>query len=154
MAWLSTVPAALGGLVSTLRAADALSGVQVSDGPVVGGSAATEVVIVGWTGDDGATEAVEGSDEIGDLGGSRSREQYTIHSAILVTRGSADIAAARTRAYELLAVVGGALAADPRLGGAVMMAQLELVNLRQAQTQRGAQASVLFDVAVDAFTAA
>jgi hypothetical protein len=151
MTWASTVPDALNGLLVALRGTAALDGVAVFDGPVVSGSTAMEVITVGYTGGEDedsadATEAITG------LSVQQQRERYTVRCAASVRNGSADLAAARNRAYELLGYVGGALAADKRLGGAVMMASLGAHQLRQAQDSRGALATVVFEVAVDAMT--
>ena len=90
--------------------------------------------------------------DAGSLTGAPDRERYTIHNAVSVLNGSSDMTAARTRAYAILADLGAAIAADPRLGGAVMRAQIAAANLTQSQTQQGALAEIVFDVDCDAFT--
>lgn len=145
--WASTAPQALAALVATFSG----TGHVTLDGPVVTAVNTTEVVTVGWGGKDNET-AVETNLDAGSLTGAPDRERYTIHNAVSVLNGSSDMTAARTRAYAILADLGAAIAADPRLGGAVMRAQIAAANLTQSQTQQGALAEIVFDVDCDAFT--
>lgn len=151
MTWASTVPDAIDGLLAALRGSAALDGVAVFDGPVVSGSTAMEVITVGYTGGEDE-DSVDATEAIAGLSVQQSRERYVVRCAASVRNGSADMTAARTRAYELLGYIGHALAADKTLGGAVMKATLGAHVLRQAQDSRGAVATVVFEVAVDAMT--
>jgi hypothetical protein len=151
MAWGSTVPAAVDALVALLRTASGLEGVKVFDGPGVTGSSQTEAVMVGVGANEDPT-AVDGRQDREGLSTARDREQYEIRCALAVVNGSGDISAARRRAYELLGVVGGVLASDQRLGGAVLNAQLGSAAFTQDQTEQGAEAVISFTVDVDAFT--
>jgi hypothetical protein len=72
-------------------------------------------------------------------------------AAEVVDAGS-DVAAARTRAYELHAACGAAIAADHTLGKVVLRASLGIGSLQQQQTTGGALARVVFPVNVDAYT--
>jgi len=148
---MSTVPAAYDALVALLSGAD-LGGAKVLDGPVVTSSAIMEAIIVGYETDD-LSAVVEGNSEPEGLSRARDRETYSITCAVQVLCGSStDMPAARRRAYELFGLVGGALASDPRLGGAVMMASLGTHSLSQPQTQQGALAEIVFGVDCDAFS--
>lgn len=151
MTWASTAPAAIAGLVATLGGSAVLDGVAVFDGPVVNGSTAVEVITVGYTGGEDEDSA-DATEAIAGLSVQQSRERYVVRCAASVRNGSADMAAARNRAYDLLGYVGEALAGDKTLSGAVMKAMLGAHTLRQAQDSRGALATVVFEVAVDAFT--
>ncbi|WP_265560927.1 hypothetical protein [Streptomyces hygroscopicus] len=149
--WASTTPAAIAGLVDVLRRDPDLTATTVFDGPQATGWSGTEAITVGYT-DEETSHSVDGS-VIGEgLALSPTREQYTIQCAIWVLNGSADITAARERAYAVLAVVGGALTSDQTLGGAVAAARLAAVALQQEQTQQGAVASIFFGVEVDTYT--
>jgi hypothetical protein len=152
MTWGSTVPDALAALVAALQAAPDLAGVGIVDGPVVANASAKEVITIGREDENTSTVAIEGEFTLDGMAVSPSREGYSINCGASVIKGSADIAGARTRAYELLAAVGGVLAADPTLGGAVMNARLGIHHLTQRATQRGIVASVAFAVDCDAFT--
>jgi hypothetical protein len=158
MTWQSSVPAALNGLLAAFRGSDDLvSPVAVRDAHVVTGSQADEVVIVGWTGMDGDDLAVETTDTMEGLAGNPDREQYQIRCAAMALNsggkdGSGDLPAARARAYELHAACGAAIAADRRLGGAIMRASMGDHSLHQTAMQRGQRAIVEFMVQVDAYT--
>lgn len=153
MAWASTVPAAMTALLAAFRAAPGLAGTDVRDGPVVTASAASEVVIVGWYGQMTDELAVEGALAMEGLAAEPDREQYVIRCAILAGSGDGNMTAARTRAYELAAACGAAVAADRTLGGAVMSAYVTSQSLRQEQRQSGgAVATVEFGVGCDAYT--
>jgi hypothetical protein len=149
--WASSVPDAINGLVAALTGSSNLDAVRVFDGPAVTGSSATEVITVGYNGgqDD---DAVDGALALEGAARSSSRERYVIRCAASVVKGSGQITDARSRAYELVGYVGAALAADKTLGNAVMSASIGGTRLRQSQDSRGAAATVLFEVMIDAFT--
>jgi len=149
--WSSTVPAAIGALVTAFRTAPGLEGVPVRDGPAVENQAAREVIAVGYAGDDDDL-AVESETSPEGLGREPDRERYSIRCAAAVLRGATDVAAARSRAYELVAAAGEAIARDRTLGGAVMRAGVSTTSLQQSQTDRGVQVMVTFSVDCDAFT--
>jgi hypothetical protein len=153
MAWASRLPAAVDSLVATFAGWPGLGGdgVAVKDGPWTSQATLKEAVSVGWTGgeDENGAESTlltEG------LGGAVDREQFTIRCVAVVLRGSDDMTGARQRAYEILAQAGAAIAADRKLGGAVMRAMISSHSLDQAQTTQGAQAAVTFDVSCDAYS--
>lgn len=150
-AWTSSVPDALDALVAALQAAPGLAGVAIFDGPVVTASGQLEAVMVGL-GDQEDPTAVEGQNTREGLAAAPDREQYGIRCAAIVCDPGGDISAARRRAYQLLGVVGGVLAADQRLGGTVMIAQLGSSTLSQDQDETGALATIAFTVEVDAFS--
>ena len=151
-AWAPTAPAAISGLLTAFAREPGLAGVEIHDGPAVTASAALEAIIVGWYGIKGDALAVEA--EITPAGGIAhpGREIYAILCAVMVRDGSGDIAAARARAYALVSACGSAIAADQKLGGAVMLARLGRVSLQQIQDDQGALAIVEFTVPCDAFT--
>jgi hypothetical protein len=157
----STVPAAIAALVAAFRAAPALAGVGVYDGPQVSSSAGLEVVAVGFTGErmsatgeypEPSLPVVESQSSVEGMAVDPLREQYQVRSVIAVLNGAGDIAAARTRAYELLAACGSVLTADKTLGGTVMLATLGASSLSQQQGPRGALAMLDFTVVADAYT--
>lgn len=162
MGWASTVDAALQGLVAVLQAAPALEGVDVYDGPFVSESKANAAISVGFAGErlnrTGAypeTEqpAVQVTSAIAGLAGPADQaETYSVACLLAVLDGGKSIAAARARAYELLDGVGNAVAADRTLGGVVAQARPGDHSLTQEQTPRGAVVTIVFDVAVEAWT--
>jgi hypothetical protein len=152
MAWGSSVPTVLQALVSTLRGAPALEGVPVFDGPALDGTSQDAVVTIGYTGDPEDPGTVSGQNEYEGLSTARSREQYTVRCAVSVRDGTGDPVAPRTRAFELLSVVGGVLAANPSLGGACMQAGIGAWSLIDDQATTGAVATIAFSIDIDAFT--
>lgn len=161
MAWASTVPGAIAGLVSALKAQE-LEGVEIYDGPAVSESKALAVIMVGFAGERMARTGAypePAQPEInvtatidGQLSVTPVREQYPIQSLIAVLNGAKDVTAAMTRAYELLAAAGAALAADKKLGGAVALATLGNHSTTREQTAKGAVVSLVFEVNCDAWT--
>lgn len=151
MAWTPTAPAAIAGLVAALQASAGLTGVPVLDGPVVTSAAYPETISVGFISDEDAT-AAEGSMRREGLVVSPDRELFTIRNSIHVLRGAGSMPAARARVFEIYAAAGAAIAADHKLGGAVMSARLADWTLQQMQVDQGAYASLVFGVECDAFT--
>jgi hypothetical protein len=151
--YYSSVPAAIAALVTAFRtsAALGLAGVPVRDGPQLTQASGSEAVAVGWTGDQNE-DVVTGAASPEGLAVLPDRERYAVTCAIEVIDPGGDIAAARARAYGLHAACGQALAADPKLGGAVLRASLGIGSLQQQQTETGARARVVFPVNIDAFT--
>jgi hypothetical protein len=152
MAWSSQVPAAVTALLAAFRAAPALVGVDVRDGPAVIASAALEAVLVGWGGQPADTLAADAAVSPEVFGDADDRELFTIRCAALVLNGQNDLAAARTRAYALLAACGAVVRADRRLSGTVGDSHIGTHTLRQTQTPDGTVATVAFTVACDTFT--
>lgn len=151
MSWASTAPAAVAGLVATLDALALDDTTSIADGPVLNGSGVTKSIHVTWV-DEQAPEAITGQFTVEGYAVSPDREQYTINCAIRVLQGSGNAVQARTDAFDLLAQVGGAIAASKTLGGAVMMAMLGAWTLTAAQGKRGAEIMLRFGVDCDAFT--
>lgn len=151
MAWGSTVPVAVDALIVVLRGAPDLAGVRIFDGPDTDASSQVEALLVGLGSEDDPT-AVDGQSSREGLSTRRDHEQYGIRCVLIVLNGSGDITAARRRAFDLLGAVGGALAADQSLGGAVMTARLGTYSYSQDQDEQGARAVLAFTVDVDAYT--
>lgn len=154
MVWQSRLPAAIDGLVTAFKGWPRIGGadVTVRDGPSTSQSTVMEVVTVGWTGgeDEMGADSTLANAGLGDS----DREQMTIRCVVAVLRGSDDISGARKRAYELLSEAGAAIAADRKLGGAVMRAWISSHSLDPAQTPQGAQAAITFEVSCDAYSGA
>lgn len=151
MAWASRLPAAMDRLFAAFSAAPELEGVTVWDGPSTSQATVTEMVSVGYTGGEDETAAeAEVSPE--GYGSNPDRERFTIRCVAAVLVGSSDIAAARRRAYELVAGAGSAIARDRTLGSTVMRAVLGSHALSEPLTDRGAQAVVVFTVECDTYS--
>lgn len=149
VSWASTAPAAKAAL-ATLTAT-ALPGVVIRIGPVVSDDPGLEAVAIGHQNNDLPT--FDGGFAYEGMAATPSREQYQINNEITVRNGDADADAAEVRAFELLAAIGGVLAANPHLGVAgVMSAQLGEYQMPETQTAQGATATLQFAVVIDAFT--
>jgi hypothetical protein len=151
MTYYSSVPAAVTALVTAFRASAGLAGVLVLDGPGLNATAGVEGIAVGWSGDPNAA-AVTGTAAPEGMGAGGDREQYTVACTIMVIDPGGDITAARTRAYQLHAACGAAIAADHTLAGVVLRASLGIGSLTQQQTTGGALARIVFPVNTDAYT--
>jgi hypothetical protein len=144
----STIPAAIAGLLATLRAAPGLAGVVVHDGPPV--TAETpDWVAVGYDPTDPLT-SVDASQVPASLGNRGREESYDILCSLASRSGDEDMAPRRARAMEMFAAVEAAVRADVTLGGAVRTAQIASYSLTQEQTRQGASAGVSFRIACSA----
>ncbi|WP_426568092.1 hypothetical protein [Streptomyces canus] len=149
---MSRVPDLIDALATRLSTDEDLSGVRVTDGPEVSGSAGLEWVLVGYDGDpDGEFLAATTEEDWAALGTSRS-ERIELPVTILVRRGDNDVTAARARTYEIAAIVRRVLAADPSLGLGGMQAAVAGATLFQTQTNEGIQDRLVLTVGAQAFT--
>jgi hypothetical protein len=146
----STVPAAVDALLAILRAAPALSGVTVLDGPPVEDMSAADLVAVGWQPD--SEEAVQLDQDFNAAGARTRDEDFSILCWAESWTGDRSMSARRTRAFELIAVVEQAIRASdanpeaPTLSGTVLWAHLTSGTLRQTSTDQGVRAGVGFAV--------
>ena len=155
MTYSSSVPAAITAILAAFNASAALGAapvpVPVRDGPTLTGAGGLEAVAVGYA-DDQNQNAVTGTAVPEGLSVLPDRERYTVTCAAEVVDPGTDMAAARTRAYQLHAACGQAIAADHTLGKAVLRASLGAGSLQQLQAVNGARARIVFGVQVDAYT--
>lgn len=146
----SAVPGAIDALLAILRAAPALSEVQVLDGPPVGDQSAHDYVAVGWQPD--SEEAVQ-LEQTFNAAGARTRdEDFAILCWVDTWTGDSEVRARRLRAFELLGVIESAIRASgpnptaPTLDGAVLWAHVTAGTLKQANTNDGVRAGIAFTV--------
>jgi len=151
MGWYSTVPTTLTALAATFRQAPGLADLTVYDGPEATDAAPLATLTVGQGPEDDPT-AVTGQAEREGLSARRSQETYTVMCLLSVCDPASSIPAARARVFDFYAEVGAVLAADPRLGGAVMQAQPGSFTYDQDLDDTGATAEISFGVDVVAFT--
>lgn len=148
----SRVPEVIEALVALGKTEAALKGVVVADGPEVTETSAQEWLVVGFDGDpEGDFEAAQSVGGWSDLRTGRE-ETFQVTVAAIASRGDTDVRAARTRVYEIAAVVEGWLRADPGIGLHSLEAGVEATRLTQDQTEQGVQAVLLLTVAGRAFT--
>lgn len=146
----STLPAVVDALLATWRAALEVAAldVDVFDGPLGATTpASNDVLVVGL---EPPTTSAEGTQEPHGMG-NRLTEHFVIHSRVSSLSGDVDMKPRRDRAYAILAVLNGALKANPTLGGVCNRVFLgPELQLWQGQTPAGAVAEVSFDVSVQA----
>ncbi|MFF9898500.1 hypothetical protein [Streptomyces longispororuber] len=146
----SRVPAAITALLAILRAAPALAGVGVYDGPVAVNLSERRRLYIGWA--PGSEQAVELSQQFASAGARTRDEDFDIACYAEARAGDKDMALRRTAVFEIVAAVESALRASdaapqaPTLNGAVLWSQLSTGNLIQEQTQDGALAGLAFTV--------
>ncbi|MER7814081.1 hypothetical protein [Streptomyces sp. NPDC096153] len=147
----SRVPAAVDSLLAILRAAPALEGVRVVDGPEPVNQTERHRIYIGWQGGEGGP-AVSLLQDFNGAGARTRDEDFTISCYAETRGGDKDMAVRRTRAFELVAAVETALRATdaapeaPTLNGTVLWAHLTTGDLTQDQTTNGALAGVAFTV--------
>ncbi|WP_309049238.1 hypothetical protein [Streptomyces sp.] len=148
----SRVPEVIETLVALARADLGLEGVRICDGPEVTGDTDLDWLVIGFDGDaSGDFEAAQTVGGWSDLSGGRE-EEFQLTVAAIATSGDTDIAAARTRAYEIAERVEAWLRTSPGLGLRSLEAAVAGTRLVQDQTDRGAQVRLLLSVAGRAFT--
>ncbi|MEH0423122.1 hypothetical protein [Streptomyces sp. B21-083] len=145
----SRVPAAVAALLVILRAAPALAGVRIIDGPEPTNLTVKDMIFVGWS---PGAEAAVGLTQNFNAAGARTRDEDFQISCYAESRsGDKDMSLRRTRVFELVAVVEEALRATdaaptaPTLNGTVLWAHLTAGNLQQAQSE-GTVAGLAFTV--------
>ena len=143
-------PAAVAALVATLRAAPALAGVDVLDGPPTGEPSGRDVVCIGHVLDDADDTSGSANWTPYTTGGVIS-EDSEIRCAVQSVSGATDLAIARGRAFALLDAVHAALRADWTLGDpSIVTGDLAVGAVRQAQTELGSGCRVEFTVTIHA----
>lgn len=146
----SRVPAAIDALVAILSQAPGLDGVAVIDGPPVGDQADADYLYIGWQPE--SESAAELNQAFASAGARTRDEEISVLCTVDCWTGDSVVAAARSRAFELLGVVedtiraSGAQPEAPTLGGAVLWAHLTQGLLQQANTDQGVRARLLFTV--------
>lgn len=142
----SAVPGAIAALLTILRASPALADVDIVDGPPMIDGSNSDLIAVGW-----APSSEQVSDSVQDFAyaGARKRdESFTLVGWIDSWTGDDNVTAARTRAYELLAVLEDLVRATdaaptaPTLNGTVQWAHLTHLRLDQNSSDQGMQASI------------
>ena len=139
----TSIPAVLDALVQKFRAT---AGVQVIDGQPLRDDIEPDVIVVGYSPVQPSVDAAEYTPEIrGEI------ERFDVACLASSWSDQQSAKVVRDRVFGLYDSVDGALAADPTLGGAVIRALVRVLGLDQAQTDKGATATIEFTVRVDGF---
>lgn len=144
---MTSVPAAVDGLLSVLRGSSTFARVKVEDGPWVTRPSDLDVVVIGWLPDEGPT--VDWSDPIAGL--DSDSETYDVQGLVSSWDGDSVIKTARDRADGILEAIRGLLRDDPTLDGAVSRARLVSGAMTQYQTSGGCEVAINFAVRCDVF---
>ncbi|MEU6702537.1 hypothetical protein [Streptomyces wuyuanensis] len=145
----SRVPAAVDALLAILRAAPALDGVDIIDGPPAVNLTERHRIYVGWQTD--GVPAVTLTQDFNGAGARTRDEDFTISCYAESRGGDKDMSARRLRVFELVGAVETALRATdatpeaPTLNGTVLWAHVTAGDLTQSQDS-GASAGVAFSV--------
>lgn len=146
----SAVPAAIDALLAILRAAPALAGVRIVDGPPSVNLTERHRIYVGWS--PGSEQAVDITQDFASAGARTRDEDFSIACYVETRAGDKDMTLRRAKAFELLAAVEVALRATngaptaPTLSGTVQWAHLTSGSLVQEQGDKGALAGLSFTV--------
>lgn len=136
---MSKIPALLDALVTAFRAAPALRDVEVTDGPQMSNSGASDWVCVGWDGDpEGDYLAASVELDWTSLGTGRG-ESIDVPVVVLVSRGSTEIKPARDAAFAYYDAIS-AVFRDPTLGIPQVQAFVGMNGLYQVQDDKGVHA--------------
>ncbi|MBA2951589.1 hypothetical protein [Streptomyces himalayensis] len=145
----SRVPAAVDALLTILRAASALAGVRIVDGPESVNVTDRRRIHIGWQ--PGADAAVGLTQDFASAGARTRDEDFEIACYAETRSGDKDMALQRTAVFELVGAVEDALRATdsaptaPTLNGTVLWAHLTTGNLQQVQAE-GAVAGLAFTI--------
>jgi hypothetical protein len=149
MTWTPTLGPVLAKLEQIWSAA-VVAPAQVIRGPKVG-VGADGVLTIAWQ-DETLPQVGEGTSSIDGFVGNPTREQYSINCAAGAVDGDGDIEVVTNAACALWAVAGFAVVTNPRLDDLVLHASIGAWTLQLSQAADGAQAMVLFNVDIDAYT--
>lgn len=149
----SAVPATVDALLALLRAAPALAGVRVVDGPEPTNLTDRRLLFVGWS--PSAEAAVDMTQDFASAGARRRDETFAIACYAEARAGDKDMSLRRAAVFAIVAAVEDTLRATdvqpnaPTLGGTVQWAHLITGNLQQVQAE-GAVAGLSFTISCHA----
>lgn len=146
---VSQYPTIVDAILTTLKADTNLSSVVISDGLPITEDRLVDLVIIGNSGDPDSTEAGSISQEYHDLAGVNSTRDETVYinCCVLSQTGDVDVAATRTRAFQILGYVSDALRANYGLGLAnVIRVELTDVTVTVEQFADGTAVRLPFTI--------
>lgn len=145
----SRFPAVVDAILSTLSNDANLSGVVISDGLPITEDRLVDLVIIGNAGDPENSEAGSVSQSYHDLAGVNSTRDETVqvNCCVLSQTGDVDVAATRSRAFQVLGYVESALRANYALGLTnVMRVEVSDVNVYVDQFADGTAVRLPFTI--------
>jgi hypothetical protein len=146
-------PAVVAGIISQLKASSDLSAVRIFDGIEVDESYPSDFIAVGHDGsDDGDVSAVSIRQTYETLGGKHMFEDGSIDCFLACWDGSDNVAARRTRAFQLMSAVDTAIRTDLSLGGSCLFSGIDQHTTNYRQTNAGAAVVITFSITYKART--
>lgn len=142
---MSAIPAVINALVTVLRAAPEMDGVQIVDGHP-NEDVNPDVVVVGFSPDRSSAEMTRNP-----AGLKGDREQFVLVGLASSWRGDEDLRIVRERAFTFITGLNEVLKQDQTLGGACTRARLAVSSYVGEQTTKGPVATVEWELTVDAF---
>lgn len=160
MPTLSTIPAAVENILAMFAASPLLAGVDIINGPSVtveggtvpGTTSSDKVIWVGWSPNPLVTSAVEVHTVQEGLGGTRDREQYTVHCCTGYIDHDSNMDNAQAQAFSLTAAAREIIAVNRTLSGLQAIARFGAGTITSSQDKNGAKVEVEFDIDVDSYT--
>lgn len=143
----TAMPQVINGLISTLGAVPALSGVRIFDGPEIDSSYPGDWIAIGHDGsDDGEVLATSVTQIYELLGNMAMFEDGTVQCYLAIWDGGTDLSAKRARAGVVLSAIDSAIRANANLSGACLYSRLASHEMTYLQTNAGAAVSIGFTV--------
>lgn len=146
---VSRFPTVIDGVLTTLKADSNLAGVSISDGLPISEDRYLDLVLIGNSGDGEDTRAGSISQEYHDMAGVDSTRDETIQifCAVISQTGNVDVAATRSRAFQLLGFVSDALRNNFTLGAAgVLRVEMTDVEVMVEQFADGTAVRLPFTI--------
>jgi len=149
----TAIPQVINGIISTLGASSALSGVRIFDGPEVDMSYPSDFIAVGHDGsEDGEVSVANVTQIFEQLGNMKQFEDGSVDCFLSTWDGGTSLSARRTRAGVLLSAIDTAIRADSTLAGSCIYSLLSSHQMTYLQTDQGAAVNISFTITYRART--
>lgn len=149
----TAIPQVINGIITTLSASPALSGVRIFDGPEVDMSYPNDFIAVGHDGaEDGEVSVASVTQIFEQLGNMKQFEDGTVECFLSTWDGGTSLSARRTRAGVLLSAIDTAIRADSTLAGSCIYSLLSSHQMTYLQTDQGAAVNISFTITYRART--
>ena len=149
----TAIPQVINGIISTLGASSALSGVRIFDGPEVDMSYPSDFIAVGHDGsEDGEVSVANVTQVFEQLGNMKQFEDGTVDCFLSTWDGGTSLSARRARAGVLLSAIDTAIRADATLAGSCLYSLLSSHQMTYLQTDQGAAVNISFTITYRART--
>ena len=149
----TAIPQVINGIISTLGASSALSGVRIFDGPEVDMSYPSDFIAVGHDGsEDGEVSVASVAQVFEQLGNMKQFEDGNVECFLSTWDGGTSLSARRARAGVLISAIDTAIRADSTLAGSCIYSLLSAHQMTYLQTDQGAAVNINFTITYRART--